>query len=618
MTLQSVEVGATTIALDDAQQPDASRSGGNGNRAGLHGLLLLAGGQKLLLGLAMLASAAAVGLQLVPYLCVARMAPLVLQPTIATHALREIALWACAAIAVRYVLVAASGALAHVAAFKLLLELRLRITEKLSRVPLSFYLRYSTGDLKRRVMDDVQDLEVFVAHHLTEGVAAVSVPLVTAVLLFVVDWRMALASIAVAPVAVAAIAFAMRDVESMHGEWYARQDRTNQMVLEYLRAIHVVKTFGISARSAGELSRSVSENSRWIARLMHKNGNAFAIFQTLVTSSWITIVPLGGYFYLQGSLSAERLLLFLILGPQILGSSARVGYAAETLKKLTQGYGRVVELLSVPIVEGSGSAQAQREGGVSFRNVSLAYEPGKLALNNVSFEAAPGTLTAIVGESGAGKSSITRLVARFWEPSSGTVHLGGVNVRELPPEQLIAQLSFAFQDVFLFEGTVASNLRLAKPDATDAELERVCRQAGAHDFILRLPRGYQSEVGERGARLSGGEQQRLTLARSLLKDAPILILDEATSATDALTEASILKALDSARRDRTVLMIAHRLATVAHADQILVLSLGSIVERGSHAELLAQNGVYARLWKQQMLARDWELRTQDTQKVVAS
>jgi ATP-binding cassette subfamily B protein IrtA len=388
-------------------------------------------------------------------------------------------------------------------------------------------------------------------------------------------------------------------------------------VLEFLRAIHVVKTFGVSARNAGELSRSVAESSSWIARLMHKNGNAFAIFQTLMTSSWIAIVPLGGYFYLKGSLSAEHLLLFLILGPQILGSASRVGYAAETLKKLAKGYERVLGLLSAPDVEGSGHARSRREGGVSFRNVTLEYEPGKVALRNVSFEAAPGTLTAIVGESGAGKSTITRLIARFWEASSGTVQIGGANVLELGPAELIGQLSFAFQDVFLFEGTVASNLRLAKPDATDAELEAACRRACAHDFILQLPQGYATEVGERGARLSGGERQRLALARSLLKDAPILILDEATSATDALTEASILHALKQERRGRTVLMVAHRLATVAHAEQILVLSHGSIVERGTHRELLERNGTYAKLWSQQMLARDWELAPRCAQAVAS-
>jgi ATP-binding cassette subfamily B protein len=595
----------TEVALNTIEPPVASAA--PDAPSSIQALLLLAGGQKALLAGAIGGAIASVALGLVPYFCIASMAApsFAVPPDIA--AVKHLAQLAALAVVSRYVCIAISSMLAHTAAYRILYDLRLRLADKLGKVPLRFYASTTTAELKQRVLDDVQQIEGFVAHHLTEGVAAITVPVATLLALLVIDWRMALASVAVAPVAVLAMALGTRGVETMHRDWFARQDRTNQAALEFLRGIQVVKTFGVSTRHMAGLADSIADNTRWVAKLMRQNGKAFAVFQTLVMSSWLVLVPVGGYLFLEGSLAMSTLVLFLVLGPQILGGATRLGYAFENMKKIGEGTTRVLTLLTTPERAQPSVTETPAGHGITFHDVSLEYREGRSALSNVSFEAPQGLTTAIVGRSGAGKSSVARLIANLWDASSGSVRVGGADVKQLSPERLLGLVSIAQQEVYLFRGTVEDNLRIAKPSATSAEIAAACRAAQAHGFISSLPDGFQTKLGERGVRLSGGEKQRLALARALLKDAPILILDEATSAADADNEALIADALASTRRGRTVIVIAHRLASVAGADNIIVLDQGRIVEQGKHANLLMAGGAYAKLWQDQADAKRWRL-----------
>ncbi|WP_426754707.1 ABC transporter ATP-binding protein [Myxococcus sp. Y35] len=574
----------------------------------LKGLGELLGLKGSLVAGAALSSTLAAALALVPFFVVARMATAIFATPPDLEAVRSLALVAAGALGLRYVSVAAASMLAHTAAYHILHALRLRLAKKLGAVPLSFFSRRGAGALKKTLMDDVNQIEAFVAHHFPDAVTALVVPLATAVALLWVDWRMALASIVMAPLAVIAMAVAMRDVGKAHQQWDEVQSRMNSSLLEYLRGIHVIKTFGLSAQRFGALSRSIEEGIAWMEGFMRTNGRGYGAFGALIGSSLVVLVPMGGWLYTRGSLSLEALVLFLILGPQLLMSMMRLMFAWGNVDRIQAGNARIQAILAAPDLETPASAARPTHDGLAFRGVGFQYEDGgPRVLHGVSFEAPPGKVTALVGPSGAGKTTLVRLVPRLWEATDGAVELGGVDVRTLPLDELLSRISMVFQDVFLFHGTIRENLRLARPDATDAQIDAACRAARAYDFIQALPRKYDTLLGERGARLSGGEKQRLSIARAILKDAPVLLLDEATAFADQENEARIQEALSELCEGRTVLVVAHRLSTIATADHIVVLDGGRVNDQGTHEELLARCALYQRLWRSHTEALDWSL-----------
>ena len=604
--------GATAVA-PPADRPAASRpdrpAAAASDAAPLRSLAGLLALERPLVAAAALSSTLAAGLGLVPYFAVARMATAVYVEPPRLDLVRSLALAVLGATLARYALVAAANVLAHVAAFRIMHALRLRLARKLGAVPLSFFARHGAGDLKRTLIDDVGQVESFVAHNFPDGVAAVVVPLATAVALARVDWRMALASVAMAPLAAGAMAVAMRGAGRANERWEGIQARTNASLLEYFRGIHVIKTFGLSARRFGDLSRSIDEGLAWMEGFMRTNGRGYGAFGALVGSSLAALVPLGGFLYLRGELGLEALVLFLVLGPQLLTSMLRLMFAWGNVERIRAGNARIRRVLEAPDLEGPTSGGARpAHRGVAFRDVTFRYDhDGRDVLRGVTFEAPAGKVTALVGPSGAGKTTLMRLVARLYDASGGAVELGGADVRELPLDLLLGQVAMVFQDVFLFHGTVRDNLRLGRPDATDEQVVAACRAARAHDFIAALPRGYDTELGERGARLSGGERQRLSLARALLKDAPVVLLDEATAFADPESEARIQEALAELCAGKTVVVVAHRLSTVAAADRIVVVEGGRVRDQGTHGELLARCSLYRELWEGHVGALDWSL-----------
>lgn len=584
----------------DSSQPGA-------DLRGLRGLVFLLGTQPAFVAVAALCSIVATALALVPFFCVAKMATAIYETPPRLDVVRSLALVAVVAVGVRYAMVSASTMLAHVAAFRVLHDLRLRIAKKLGDVPLSFFATRTSGDVKRAMMDDVNQIEAFVAHHFPDAVAAVTVPIATAIALVAVDWRMAFASVAAAPFAFVAMAIAMRDVGAAHKKWFEIQGRTNNAVLEYFRGIHVIKSFGLTARSFGDLSRSIEDGLSWMSAFMQTNGRGYGAFGALIGSSLAILMPVGGWLHLRGTLSLGDLVLFLILGPQLLTSLLRLMFAWGNVQRIEEGNARIAAILSAPELKRTEGSAAPSDDTIAFRDVHFRYDDAKEVLSGVSFSARAGTITALVGPSGAGKTTVARLVPRLWEPSGGTVELGGVDVASIPLDALLSRISVVFQDVFLFHGTVRENLLIAKPDATDEELTRACVAARADAFVRDLPQGYDTMLGERGARLSGGEKQRLSIARAILKDAPILVLDEATAFADAENEALIQRALAELCRGRTVVVIAHRLSTIVDADRIVVLANGRTVDQGTHAELVDRCDLYRTMWKDHTEALDWSL-----------
>jgi ATP-binding cassette, subfamily B, bacterial IrtA/YbtP len=557
---------------------------------------------------AALCSTLAAALALVPFFVVARMATAIYATPPRLDEVRTLALTAAGALAARYAFVAGANMLAHVAAYRILHAVRVRLAHKLGSVPMSFFGRHGAGELKKTLVDDVNGIEAFVAHHFPDGVAASVVPLATAAALLQDDWRMALASVAVAPLAVAAMAVAMRDVGKAHEQWNDIQARMNASLLEYFRGIHVIKTFGLSAQRFGDLARSIEDGLGWMEGFMRTNGRGYGAFGALIGSSLVVLVPLGGWLYSRGSLPLEALVLFLVLGPQLLLSMMRLMFAWGNIDRIKGSLERIHRILGTQDLDDRQAAAAPAHDGIAFRNVSFAYDGARNeVLHDIDFEVPAGKVTALVGPSGAGKTSLMRLVPRLWDATGGAVELGGVDVREMRLDTLLGRVSMVFQDVFLFHGTVRDNLRLGRADATDAQIDAACRAARAYDFIQALPEGYDTVLGERGARLSGGEKQRLSIARAILKDAPVLLLDEATAFADPENEARIQEALSELCASRTVLVVAHRLSTIATADQIVVLEAGRVVDRGTHDELLGRCKLYQKLWRSHTESLGWSL-----------
>jgi ATP-binding cassette subfamily B protein IrtA len=512
----------------------------------------------------------------------------------------RLALLALVFVVAQYVLLGTSTWISHRAAFATLYRLRLRVGQRLTRVPLGFVTSRQSGAVQRTISSDVERLELFLAHALPDLVSAAVSVLALTVWMAVVDWRLALVALATVAAGLWLMnASIRRSGKDQLGEYMVAMGRMNGSLVELIRGLPVVRTFHRPGQLYAETRDAVTDAARFQARWGRQFLPLYTGFQVIVAGTVVTIVPVALILYHGGHLGAADLLFFAIFG---------IGYGIPVLQltelsvqlgHLSLAAGLVATLRDAgELPETADNAQIS-EPAVEFDQASFRY-PGEQstqdALHEVSFRAAPGTVTALVGPSGAGKTTVARLICRFYDADAGTVRVGGTDVRDMPFAQLMEQVAFVFQETFLFDDTVAANLRLAKPDATDAELVAAARAARIHDTVMALPDGYDTRLGERGSRLSGGERQRLAIARALLKGAPIIVLDEATAFVDPENELALQEAITALTAGRTVVMVAHRLSTVAGVDQLLVLDGGRIVERGRHHELLARGGLYARMW----------------------
>ena len=546
--------------------------------------------------------------QLGPFYAVYRALLGMVEGTATTSDLTRWAAVAAAFIVAQHGLMAWSTWLSHRAAFATLEQVRLRIGDRLGKVPLGFVTNRRSGEIQRTVNDDVERLELFLAHAIPDLFAAAGTLAVTTVWLFAVDWRLAVASLAVMVICAPIMALGARLGADGLGEYHRSLGRMNGSIVEFVRAMPVVRTFNRSDEIFAETRDAIDDAARYQAQWGREFLPAFSAYYVLIVSNVVTIVPVGSWLWLTDRLSTADLLFFFIVGLGYLVSVTRLFEFTSQLTHLTLAANLVLELdeaTPLPEVDERAELVSSR---IAVDSVSFSHAPlgpgasSRQVLDGISFVAEPGSVTALVGPSGSGKTTLAKLLCRFWDVDDGSISVGDVDVRDMPAAQLMEQISFVFQETFLFDDTVQGNIRLGRPDATDAEVEAAARSAQAHDFIERLPRGYDTGLGEGGARLSGGERQRIAIARALLKDAPIVVLDEATAYADPENEAALQDALSELVAGRTLIMIAHRLSTIAGADQILVLDAadggpGTIVERGTHGDLLAAGGLYARLWE---------------------
>ena len=500
-----------------------------------------------------------------------------------------------------------STSVSHTATFLALRDIRKQIVDKFSRMPMGTLLNTPSGQLKDTLVDRVEGLETPLAHLLPEMSANVLVPVFIVVYLFVLDWRMALISLITIPVGMVFMATILKTYPQQYEGSVKINQRMNNAVVEYVNGIEVIKAFNQSAASYGKYSDAVHENADYFYKWMKSCQWAMASYNAICPAVLITVLPAGVLFYAAGSITSANLITIIILSLGIVGPLIAASNFADSLGMVGTVVNEIAALLDGPELVRPTQPVSLDSQEIRLNDVSFSYNnDGDNAIQHIDLTIKPGTVTALVGPSGSGKSTITKLIAGFWDVGAGSITLGGKDLRTIPQKQLADQIAYVSQDNYLFDDTIRENIRMGRLSASDAEVEEVAKAAGCDAFIRRLENGYDTNVGGAGGHLSGGERQRIAIARAMLKNAPIIILDEATAYIDPENEAVVQQAVSKLVAGKTLIIIAHRLSTITDSDQIVVMKDGSISGIGTHDELLKTSELYREMWQAHIGAKDGE------------
>lgn len=499
----------------------------------------------------------------------------------------------------------------HISAYNTVARIRMQLIRHLGTLPLGYHILHPSGKQRKIIEKNTDNLEILIAHNIPDYVQSLVLPIAFLVFMFRYDWRLSL--ICLVPILIGFILlFSMLKGESsgfIEQVQKSGEDISNAAT-EYVRGIAVVKTFGQTASSFRRYQRSVKDYADFMTKYAFSMENAFSLYTTIVNAVFLFLIPGGIVLYNLGG-GAEKTIMtfafFAVLIPLAASILTKLMHSSSNLMLADASFTAIEEMLAEKPLAETKKQPVPQNGEIRLDHVSFQYEAGVKALDDVSLTIRPGTVTALVGESGGGKSTVANLIARFWDVSEGSVTVGGVDVRELDYADWMKHISIVFQDTNLFKMSVAENVSMYKPGASREEIMEALRQARCEDILEKLPNGVDSVIGARGVYLSGGEMQRIALARAILKDAPIVLLDEATAFADAENEYLIQRALDILLHGKTVLMIAHRLQTIVHADQIIVMQRGGIAEQGTHEELMQRQGVYAKMYHEYENSVSWKI-----------
>lgn len=502
---------------------------------------------------------------------------------------------------------ALSTMLAHVSAYTILEGLRLQAADRLMGAPLGEVESRPIGAMKSTIVDRIEDIEPPLAHMIPELSSNILLPLVVAIAMFAIDWRMGLALLVTIPVALIPMAFGLRTYNKNYAAYMATNAHVNSVIVEYVEGIQVVKVFSQGERFYQKFANAVRSFRDFTMDWFRCTWASMNLCLSILPTTLLGTLPMGIYLYQAGVLDPAQVTLCLMMALGIVAPLMSATAFINSMKSMQFAVKDTRELLDLPQL-----SQVERDAplngcDIQLRDVSFSYggSDGKEVLHHLDLTIPQGKFTALVGPSGGGKSTIARLAARFWDVTGGSITLGGRDIRELPLKQLSREISFVTQDNFLFDCSLKENIRLGRPGASDEEVFAGARAAQCEEFIGRLEHGWDTAAGDAGKQFSGGERQRIAIARAILKDAPIVILDEATAFTDPENEDKIQRSIMALSKGKTLLVIAHRLSTIQNADQIVVLEKGQIVDRGTQRELLSRCPLYQALWAAHIGAQTW-------------
>lgn len=566
-------------------------------------LIELAGQSKGLLISSVLFAVFGAALGIVPYLAVSQ---LIIRICAGNYGWREIILTALIAL-VGYLgqlfFSTLSTIRSHRAAFTVLENIRIQITAKLSRVPMGFILDTPSGKFKTMLVDTVEKLELPLAHMIPELTANLLIPLLMLIYFFSIDWRLALIAFATFPIGLICYMGMMKDYETRYSRVLTASKNMDAATVEYIGGIEVIKAFNQSDTSYRKYAEAVKENEISKMDWFKKTNPYYAAGMAIAPSSLLGVLPLGSLFYIQGSISAGNFISCVILSLGLIAPLIQALRYTDSLAMVDSTVKEIRYLLKTEEMNRPKKNIELRNNQIEFSHVSFSYGDQEV-LHELCFQTVPNGMTALVGPSGSGKSTVARLIASFWEASSGTVLMGETDVRNIPLSQVMEHVAYVSQDNYLFHLSIRENIRIGKSSATEDEIERAAQKASCHDFIISLPEGYDTVAGDGGGNLSGGEKQRIAIARAILKDSPIIILDEATAFTDPENEAVIQRSIGELVAGKTLIVIAHRLSTITAADKIIVMNHGRIEAEGSHENLLKTCALYQMLWKAHISSND--------------
>ena len=549
-------------------------------------------------------------LGLVPFYCMYRIICLFAAGVVTKAAVLQWCGGALAAYVGKVVCFTLSTGISHHAAYNILEGLRLRLVERFLHAPLGEVQGHSIGEIKSIMVDKIENIEPPLAHMIPEGAGHIVLPIVSIAALFALDWRLALASLVTFPAALVCMMLTFV-ISGKNFQIYDESNaKINSAIVEYIEGIEVIKAFGRAGVSYEKYAKSIIDFRTFVVKWLSSTWVTMKLAFALFPSTLIGTLPVSLWLADKGILTAPQAALAVMLSMSMVGSLAKLEVFSENMRQVKATVESLEAFLKMPALPEPAQPAAVTGTGVELYNVHFAYSAdGPEVLHGVDLSLPQGSFTALVGPSGGGKSTVAKLIARFWDVTDGSITIGGVDVRDMPLSQLSGLVSFVTQDNYLFRCSLLENIRLGNPAATDEEVKAAARAAQCEEFIAKLPQGYDTPAGEAGKRLSGGEKQRIAIARMLLKNAPIVILDEATAFTDLENEDKLQQSIAALTKGKTLLVIAHRLSTIKNADNIVVLKEGGILAQGTQKQLLETCPLYQEMWKAHIGARNWAVST---------